>query len=429
MIKILKNIGYLATCRDEGHQSEIHPVMDAALAWEYNEHSSDKRKSKILWTGPEKNLPFNPNQSEIYDAGKKLVVPGLIDCHTHLGFGGWRSNEFTDRILGKSYLEIAKRGGGILSTVKHTRDSSFDELLEKSKKFLDEYFKIGVTTIECKSGYGLDYDNEIKLLKVYQKLDEEHPVRLVKTLLAAHVVPLEYKNNRAEYIDLICDKLIPVVCQENLAEFCDIFVEDTAFQIDEAQKIFNAAKKLGLKPKLHADQLTNGGGASLAADVCAVSADHLEYISEENIEKMAEKNVVAVSLPIATLYLQGGNLKKVHVFPARKLINAGVPVAIATDFNPGSAPSYHLPFAMMLGCTLQRMTPSEVLKAVTIYAAKAVDRDKYIGSLENDKHADFAIIDAPDIDYWMYHFTPNACLRTFIDGVDTIPGGPIIGRI
>jgi imidazolonepropionase len=269
--------------------------------------------------------------------------------------------------------------------------------------------QLGVTTVEAKSGYGLTEPDELKTLRVYRRLAETQPTRIVPTLLGAHIVPPEFKEDRAGYVRLLTDTIIPQAA-DSLARFCDVFVEDTAYSADEARTIFAAAAEHGLRPKLHADQLTDTGGGALAAEVGAVSADHLEKISEASIAAMAEAGVVAVSLPLASLYLN------VDPLPARRLIEAGVAVAVATDFNPGSAPSYHLPLAMMLACTMQRMIPAEALKGATIYAARAVGMEDEVGSLEPGKRADFAVIDAPDVNHWLYHFRPNACVRAAIGG-------------
>lgn len=398
---VLRDIGVLATCRSLGGQGEIHTIPGAALAW---------REGEIRWAGPEDVLPAEYATEEPWDAGGRLVVPGLVDCHTHLCFAGWRADEFEGRILGRSYLEIAEAGGGILSTVRATRQASEAELLGRARAFLARMVQLGVTTVEGKSGYGLSIDEELKQLRVYARLAEEGPARVVPTLLAAHMVPPEYSEDREAYVRLIIDELIPRVAEEGLARCCDVFVEESAFTRREARLILEAGRAAGLLPKLHADQLTDGGGARLAAEVGAVSADHLELISEDGIQALADAGVVAVSLPIATLYLNQ------RPMPARRLIDAGVPVAVATDFNPGSAPSYHLPFAMTLACNLQRMTAAEVLKGSTLYAARAVGMEDRVGSLEPGKAADFAVIDSPSVDHWMYHFQPNACVLTVVGG-------------
>jgi imidazolonepropionase len=294
--------------------------------------------------------------------------------------------------------------------MRHTRAASEDELLAKAAGALDEMARLGVTTVECKSGYGLDRESELKLLRVYRRLAERGPARIVPTFLGAHVVPPEYRDRRDAYLRLLVDELIPAVAAEGLAACCDVFVEDSAFTIAEARLVLEAGRAAGLAAKLHADQLTNCGGAELAAELGAWSADHLEHVSGEGVLRMAERGVVAVSLPLATLYLAQPPM------PARRLMDAGVAVAVATDFNPGSAPSYHLPLAMTLACTLQRMTPAEALKGATLYAARAVGLEARVGSLEAGKAADFAVIDAPDVNHWLYHHRPNACVRTVAGG-------------
>ena len=400
-MRLLANISQLSTCRAEGGQGDIHTVADAAVVWEGD---------TIRWVGARRALPSEYRDAEVHDAGGALVIPGLVDCHTHLAFAGWRADEFEQRIRGRTYLDIARGGGGIARTVKLTREASETALTERADGFLREMLSLGVTTVECKSGYGLDRDNELKLLKVYRALAVSQPVRLVPTFLGAHTVPSEWCDDRAGYVALLVEQLIPKIGKEGLARFCDVFVEDSAFSLDEARQIFAAAIKAGLRPKLHADQLTSGGGAELAAEVGAVSADHLEFASGDGIAAMARAGVVAVSLPLASLYLGQAPM------PARKFIEAGVTVAVATDFNPGAAPSYHLPLALTLACTTQRMTPAEALKGGTIYAARAVGLESQIGSLEAGKAADLALLDAPDVDTWLYHLRPNACLATIASG-------------
>ena len=407
-MKVLAKISQLATCRDEGGQGDIHSISDAALVWD---------EGTIRWVGPEAQLPAEFRSVERLDAGGRLVIPGLVDCHTHLAFGGWRADEFEQRILGRNYLEIARSGGGIASTVRHTRAASEQELTERAAGFLEEMLALGVTTVECKSGYGLDLDVELKLLRVYRRLAAEQPVRIVSTFLGSHIVPAEFRDDPEGYVTLLIERMIPAVVQEKLAACCDVFVEESAFSASQARRILMAGRRAGLAAKLHADQLSSCGGAELAGEVGALSADHLEHISDAGIAAMAAAGVVAVSLPLASLYLQQPPM------PARRLIRADVPVAVATDFNPGSAPSYHLPLAMTLACTLQSMTPAEALKGATIYAARAVGREELAGSLEPGKAADFAVIDAPDVNHWLYHFRPNACVRTVIAGATqwTIP--------
>ncbi|WP_138431190.1 imidazolonepropionase [Fodinibius saliphilus] len=400
-MQILKNIGYLATCKDEGEQGDIHYIKDAAIIWE---------GESIKWVGKQSVLPVKYSGEKVHDAQGRMVIPGLVDCHTHLAFGGWRPNEFEMRVRGESYLDIAKAGGGILSTVNATREATEEDLYNKASGFLEEIVKQGVTTVECKSGYGLSLSDELKILQVYQRLNEERSLHIISTFLGAHTIPPEYKGERESYIDLIIEEMIPAVAEKRLADFCDVFTEESAFNIEESRKILLAAKAAGLTPKLHADQLTSCGGAELAAEVEAASADHLEKISEQGITAMAKSGVVGVTLPLATLYTQEEPLN------CRRLVEGGVEVAVATDFNPGSAPTYDLPLAMMLSCNQGRLTPAEVLKGATIYAAKAIKRDYKVGSIEEGKSADFAIIDAPDPNFWMYHYRGANCVASYVRG-------------
>lgn len=389
------------TCREDGGQGDVHTIADAALVW---------GGETISWVGPRAELPREYREIEPIDAGGVLVVPGLVDCHTHLAFGGWRAEEFEQRIRGRTYVEIAAEGGGIASTMRLTREAAEQDLVDRAAGFLREMLALGVTTVECKSGYGLDRTNELKLLRVYRTLARTQPIRLVSTFLGAHVVPPQHRADRARYLSLLANELIPEVAREELATFCDVFVDVSAFTVDEARLILLAGRAAGLGLKLHADQLSSGGGAELAAELGVTSADHLEAASDEGIAAMARAGVVAVSLPLASLYLRQ------RPMPARQFIKAGVPVAVATDFNPGSAPSYHLPLALTLACTLQQMTPAEALKGATTYAARALGLESRVGSLEAGKAADFALLDAPDVNHWLYHFRPNACRATIIGG-------------
>jgi imidazolonepropionase len=405
---VLRNIGSLATCAPHGPQADAHIVANAALVWE---------GETIRWVGAESDLPTAYASLPSEDAGGRLVIPGLIDCHTHLAFGGWRAEEFAQRLRGKTYLEIAAAGGGIALTVAQTRAASREELVARCRDHLAGMARLGVTTIEAKSGYGLNMEQEVRLLEVYRELSDG-PQRIVPTLLAAHVVPAEYRERRAAYVRLVIAEIIPEVSRLQLARFCDVFVEESAFSLDEARAILRAGIAHGLAPKLHADQLTSGGGAELAAEVGAVSADHLEHISERGIARMAEAGVVAVSLPFASLYLDTAPL------PARRLLEAGVAVGVATDFNPGTAPSYHLPVAMTLACVHQRMTPAEALKGATIVAAQAIGSEALVGSLQAGKSADFAVIDAPSIEHWLYQLSANTCVRTVARGRELWRVGP-----
>jgi imidazolonepropionase len=405
---ILRHIGQLATCRAEGAQHDIHTIDNAALVW---------RGSTVTWLGRDADLPPSRGEDEEIDAGGRLVAPGLVDCHTHLAFAGWRADEFEQRLTGASYLDIARAGGGILRTVRDTRAASFDELVARALSFIGEMATLGVTTIEAKSGYGLTPEAELKLLRVYRALSASQPVRIVSTLLGAHIIPPEYAETRADYVRLVCDEMIPRVAAESLAAFCDVFVEDGAFTADDARVIAAAGRRHGLAPKLHVDQLRDGAGAALAAELDAVSADHLEHVSAAGIEALRRTGTVAVSLPIATATLGQ------PAMPARALMRAGVPVAVATDFNPGSAASFDLPLALWLACTLQRMTPAEALKGATIIAARALGLDARVGSLEPGKWADFVLIDAEDVRMWLYHHRPGACLASWISGERVVRPG------
>ena len=399
--RVLRNIGVLARCLPAGPQDQIHEITDAALAWQ---------GGLIEWAGPERDLPEPLRHWPSEDAEGRLVIPGLVDCHTHLAFAGWRAGEFEQRIRGRSYLEIAAAGGGIAATVTLTRAARPEELVSRCLGHLAEMARLGVTTVEAKSGYGLGLEEEIGLLRVYDEVARRSPQRIVPTLLAAHTIPPEYRERRGEYVNLVADRIIPAAAAQGLARFCDVFVEESAFTVPEARRILEAARAHGMGLKLHADQLSSSGGAELAGELGAVSADHLEQISTDGIGRMVSGGVVAVSLPFASLYLG------MSPMPARQLIGVGIPVAVATDFNPGSAPSYHLPLALTLACLLQKMTPAEALKGATVIAARAVGLEAEVGSLEPGKSADFAVIDAPGVTQWLYHLVPNACVLTVVRG-------------
>lgn len=398
---LLQNIGTLATCEGGSDQADVGPIPDAALVW---------TEDRVEWVGREKDLPSRYRSEFAFDAGGRFVCPGLVDCHTHLAFGGWREDEFELRVRGVNYLDIARQGGGILRTVRDTRSASEEHLLDRVSGFATEMVGLGVTTIECKSGYGLTTDDELKLLRVYRLLAESAVARIVPTFLGAHVVPEEFRGRRDQYLRLICEEMIPRVVGEKLATFCDVFVEESAFTVNEARTILTRAGEFGLRAKLHADQLSDGGGAALAAEVRAVSADHLEQVSDDGILALRDGGVTAVALPFASLYVHAPPLN------ARRLIDAGVRVAVATDFNPGTAPSYHLPLAMSLACNLNRMTPREVLKGATYIAAQAIGRSEDIGSLTPGKLADFIVVNADSVNQWLYHMRPNAVTATFLGG-------------
>ena len=391
IIKNARELLTLSSCFRE--DSGLGMIQNGAVAIQ---------KGRILWAGRTEEIsekfPLIREDREM-DATGKVVMPGLIDAHTHLIFAGSRENEFEQRIQGLSYQEIAGRGGGILSTVEATRRSSFDELLVLGRKRLDRMLSKGVTTVEAKSGYGLSLRDEVKILRVMKALQESHSIELVPTFLGAHTLPKEFREDRARYMSLLTEEMIPEVAQERLAEFCDVFCEEKAFTLEESKKILETGRRYGLKPKIHADQLSPGGGAELAAEVRACSADHLDFASPEGVRKMAEKGVTAVLLPGASFFL---SMQKYP--PARDMIEQGVAVSLATDLNPGSSMTESLPMMMTMGCTMYKLLPREVIQATTIHAARSMGREKEIGSLEVGKQADLLILDIPNYRYLPYHF-------------------------
>jgi imidazolonepropionase len=341
-------------------------------------------------------------QTKIIDATGKVVLPGLVDPHTHVVFGGSREHELSLKLQGVPYLEILARGGGILSSVDATRAASEDELVDRGIKYCRQMLAQGTTTVEAKSGYGLSTEAELKTLRAVRRVDEVQPVDLVPTFLGAHAVPKEYQNEPDRYLELVINEMLPRVVDEKLACYCDIFCEEGVFSIEQSRRLLLAARKAGLELKLHADEIVPLGGAELAAELNAVSADHLLVISDSGIEKMAAAGVIAVLLPGTTFYL-----REEHYAPARKMIEVGVPVALATDFNPGSSPNNNLQLIINLACLYLRMTPEEVINAITINAAHALGRAAEIGSLERGKKADIVIFDAHNYEYLAYRYGTN----------------------
>lgn len=331
------------------------------------------------------------------DASNKVVLPGFIDCHTHLVFAGSREDEFEQRIKGASYLEILKSGGGIFNTVRATRTASKEELIKKSLGHLDTMLKFGTTTIEAKSGYGLTIEEESKQLQVIKELDKMHSIDITPTFLV-HTTPPEF--SRSEYIDFVINNMLPKM--QGLAEYCDIFCEHEVFDLEQSEQVLNAAKKLGFKLKIHADQLTDIGGAQLAAKLHATSASHLDHISKEGIDAMANYGTIAVLLPGAPFFL---GLDKYA--PAPDMISKGVPVALGTDFNPGSCPTESMQIILTLACIKMKMSPAQVINAATINAAHAINKADTIGSLEVGKQADLIILDVPNHKCIPYHFGVN----------------------
>lgn len=405
----IKNIGKLATMRSGMHpkfgrqMNEIEILENAYVAigcGKFVDIGVGKAYEKII-----------SKDTKIDDAGGLLVTPGLIDAHTHLVHGGSRENEFSKKISGVSYIDILKQGGGILSTVKSTKESTFEDLYHKARKSLDRMLELGVTTIESKSGYRLDIDTEIKQLQVSHELSKNHPIDLIHTFLGAHAIPVEYKDNNEKYIDLLVNEMMPKIRELDLAEFCDVFCEEGVFSIDESEIILSKAKEMGYKLKIHADEIESLGGAELSARLNCISSEHLMAASEEGIKMMAKNNVIANLLPATSF-----NLNKSYA-NARKMIDLGVAIALSSDYNPGSCPSENLQFVMQLGCIGLKMTPYEVLNAVTINAAYAIDRQDEIGSIEVGKKADLVVFDAPNIEYLMYHFGINHVNKVYKDGI------------
>jgi len=341
-------------------------------------------------------------KTKTINAEDRVVLPGFVDSHTHPVFGATREDEFELRIKGKSYEEIAQAGGGIRSSVRSLRQLTQGELIELALPRLDRFLSYGTTTIEAKSGYGLSLKDEIKILTVIKKLNQIHLLDLVPTFLGAHEIPDEYRDKKEKYIDLLTKEMIPEVAKRKLALFCDVFCEKAVFSLEESRKILEAAKSYGLKPKLHADQLTPSGGAELAAEIKALSADHLEFISEQGIDRMRESGTIAVLLPGSVFGLGKDNYP-----PARKMIDKGLPLALATDFNPGSSFTESMPIILSLACLRMKLTPAEAITATTINSAYAIDKGDSIGSLEPGKKADIVIWKVKNYKEIPYHYGVN----------------------
>ena len=352
-------------------------------------------------------LPEVSADTQTIDAQGRLVTPGLIDAHTHLVFGGWRQNEIPLKLKGAGYLDILRAGGGILSTVRATRKASGEELFEKSRAFLDEMLAQGVTTAELKSGYGLDKETELKQLRVIKRLNEAHPMDAVATYLGAHAIPEEYALRSGEYIDFIISDMLPEIKRQSLAEFCDVFLETGVFGVEESRRLLTAAREMGFGLKIHADEIDELGGSLLAGELGAVSAEHLIATGERGMEALAHGGVTAVLLPCTSLYLNKSFAR------ARDMIARGIPVAVATDFNPGSCPSLNIGLCMTMAYLKYRMTSEEILSAVTINAACAVNRGGSSGTIEPGKKADMVIWNAEDMEMLCYRMGSNLA-RTVI---------------
>jgi imidazolonepropionase len=409
---VIKNINQLITLssnekgpRIKEKMENLGIIQDGAVA---------VKDDKILFVGKTDQILSKieiDKNTEIIDAENRVVSPGFVDPHTHPVFASTREEEFELRIKGKTYQEISEAGGGIRSSVRKLRKCSKEKLIKLALPRLDRFLSYGTTTIEAKSGYGLSLEDEIKSLEVIKELNEIHPVDLIPTFLGAHHIPDEYENKKDDYIDLLTKEIIPEVAERKLAVFCDVFCEKGVFNLKESERILEAAKEYGLRPRLHAEQLTTFGGAELAAKVKAVSADHLENISDQGIEKMRDAGVIAILLPGATF---GLGLREYA--PARKIIDSGVAVALATDFNPGSSMTESMPIILSLSCFMMRMTPAETITASTINSAYAVDKGDVIGSLKPGKKADLIIWDVENYKIIPYHYGVNLVHQVIKNG-------------
>ena len=404
MKTLIRNIGLLAT--PEGFCARRGPAQ------------GQLRLLNNAWVLAEDGIIAAVGQGEppcgaeqIIDAEGRLATPGLADAHTHLIFGGWRQDELADKLHGVPYLDILARGGGILSTVRATRAATEAELLEKGRRALLEMQRFGVTACEAKSGYGLETETELRQLRVIRQLGQQCAMDLAATLLGAHALPPEYQADREGYLRLLCEEMIPRAAAEGLARFCDVFCEEGVFTAEESRRILLAGKAHGLLPKLHADEIHPIGGSQLAGELGAVSAEHLIVCPEEGMERMARGGVIACLLPCTSLYLGA------RFAPARRLVEKGVAVAIATDFNPGSCPCLNLQLAMSLGCLYYRLTPEEVLTAVTLNGAAAMGLAGRLGSVEPGKQCDLALWDAPDLNYLCYRMGSNLCASVIKNAV------------
>lgn len=391
---ILKNASQVVTC--SGFESKKGQAMnDIGLI---ENASVVVQDGVIVAVGQGLDLePFLKGDCEVLECEGKTVMPGFVDSHTHFVFGGYRDDEYSWRLRGDSYMDIMQRGGGIANSVNATREATKESLMAVGKKRLDSMIRFGVTTVEGKSGYGLDYETEIKQLEVMAELKKSHSMDIVTTFMGAHSVPVPYKGRGGEFIDFLIEKVMPEVKERELAEFCDIFCEQNVFSVEESRKLLTTATAMGFKTKIHADEIVQLGGAELAAEVGATSADHLLQASDEGIRLMAEKGVIATVLPCTAFSLRE------HFARARKMIDEGCAVAVATDFNPGSCFTESVPLAIAL-CTLNmQMSIEEVVTALTINGAAAVGRADQIGSIDVGKQADLVIHEFPSYKFLPYH--------------------------
>lgn len=395
---IIKNASELVTCSGNGPKhgklmSDIGMIKNGCVVIENDIIEDVGTNEDIL-------KKYNQGEYKIIDASNKAVLPGFIDSHTHLIFGGYRADEFSWRLKGDSYMSIMERGGGITSSVRATRNTSIEEFVELGKKRLDKFMAMGVTTVEGKSGYGLDHDTEIRQLEAMKILNEIHPVDVVPTFLGPHSVLPEYKGKEDEFIDYMIE-VMKYVSENKLAEFADIFCEKNVFSVEQSRKFLTAAKKMGLKLKIHADEMIQLGGAELAVELGSTSADHLLQASDEGIKMLSESSTVATLLPATAFCL------KEHYARARHMIDSGCAVSLATDFNPGSCFTNSIPLVIALAALNMNMSIEEIITALTINAAAAVGRSDKTGSIEKGKKADIIILEYPSIHFLPYHAGVN----------------------
>ncbi|RMH76011.1 MAG: imidazolonepropionase [Calditrichaeota bacterium] len=393
MLKLLHNLRGIITPLLNKPTSELHVQENVALLIE---------GERIREIAPEETLGQKYPEAIRMDGEGCWALPGFVDPHTHPVFYKTREEEFEMRVQGKSYEEIAAAGGGIRNSVRAFRRASFDEIAGLTYPRVAKFLEYGTTTIEAKSGYGLSVEDEIKSLRILKKVAELVPITIVPTFLGAHEIPDEYQDKRDKYVELIIKEMIPRVAEEQLAVFCDVFCEKNVFTVEESEKILLAAKDHGLIPKLHADELYHTGGAELAARVGAISADHLVQVSDGGIQAMKQAGVIPVLLPGTTFYLG-----KSRYAPARKMLDAGLPVALATDFNPGSSMTQNMQLMLTIAAIHLGMTPAETLCAATLNSARAIAREKEVGSLEPGKYADIVLMNVPDYRYIPYQYGIN----------------------
>ncbi|MGG6798954.1 UNVERIFIED_CONTAM: imidazolonepropionase [Streptococcus canis] len=416
---LLTHFNQLVSPNDPGHPLTGQEMKEATII--ENGYLALKDGLIIALGSGEPDAELVGSETIVRSYEGKIATPGIIDCHTHLVYGGSREHEFAQKLAGVSYLDILAQGGGILSTVRATRAASFDNLYQKSKRLLDYMLLHGVTTVEAKSGYGLNWETEKRQLDVVAALEKDHPIDLVSTFMAAHAIPEEYKGNAKAYLDVIVEQMLPEVKEKNLAEFCDIFCEKNVFTADESRYLLSKAKDMGFKLRIHADEIASIGGVDVAAELGAISAEHLMMVTDNGIDKMSQAGIIGNLLPATTFSLMEDTYA-----PARKMIDAGMAITLSTDSNPGSCPTANMQFVMQLGCFMLRLTPIEVLNAVTINAAYSVNRQERVGSLTVGKEADIAIFDAPNIDYPFYFFATNLIHQVYKKGHLTVDRGRIL---